>query len=70
MKAIEIINELNRFERLLDTDVMIKDSVENYVSIKSIGIDKDGDLFIAIDNKHYIKKMIEHKTEIPEAKKY
>ena len=70
MKAIEIINELNRVERLLDTDVMIKDSFGNYASIKSIDTDKDGDLFITIDNKNYIKKIVEHKAEIPEAKKY
>ena len=70
MKAIEIINALNEFENLLDTDVVIKDCVENYVSIKNIDIDENGDIFIAIDNKHYIKKIIEHKTEILEAKKY
>lgn len=70
MKAIEIINALNGFESLLDTDVMIKDSNENYVSIKSIDIDKDGDLCIVVDNKHYFKKVIERKTEIPESKNY
>ena len=70
MKAIEIINALNESENLLDADVMIKDCIGNYALIKSIDIDKNGDIFIAIDNKHYIKKIIEQKTEIPEAKRY
>lgn len=70
MKAINIINALNKYDQLLEIDVIIKDSFGNYSSIHDISMEKDGELIITIDNKHYIRKVSERKAEISESRKY